>query len=52
MYRYYSRRFLNLQGHHAGPYVLAIIEQLPKTSTRSSGGPARPASRSPTAHGA
>jgi hypothetical protein len=30
MYRYYSRRFLNLRGHHAGAHVLAIVEQLPK----------------------
>src|SRR5690348_7694309 len=28
MYRYYSRCFLNLRGHHGGAYVLAIVESL------------------------
>ena len=35
MYRFYSRQFLNLRGHHAGSYVLAIVEALPKGSTHS-----------------
>jgi hypothetical protein len=35
VYRFYCRRFLNLRGHHAGAYVLAIVEALPKGSTDS-----------------
>jgi len=27
MYRFYSRQFLNLRGHHAGAYVLAFVER-------------------------
>lgn len=30
MHSFYSRRFLNLRGHHAGAYALAIVEALPK----------------------
>lgn len=25
-YRYYTRRFLNKRGHHAGGYILAFVE--------------------------
>ena len=35
MYRFYCRRFLNLRGHHAGAYALAIIETLPKGESDS-----------------
>ena len=35
MYRFYSRRFLNLRGHHGGAYVLAVIEALPKGEAES-----------------
>jgi hypothetical protein len=28
VYRYYSRQFLNLRGHHGGAYVLAVVEAL------------------------
>ncbi|MGH8985557.1 MAG: hypothetical protein ACRDY6_16990 [Acidimicrobiia bacterium] len=27
MNRFYARRFLNSPGHHAGAYVLAVVEQ-------------------------
>lgn len=26
MYRFYSRKFLNLRGHHGGAYVLAVVQ--------------------------
>ncbi len=35
MYHYYCRRFLNLRGHHAGAYVLAVVEALPNGVTDS-----------------
>ena len=33
MYRFYRRQFLNLRGHHAGAYVLAVVEALPEDPT-------------------
>ena len=36
MYRFYRRQFLNLRGHHAGAYVLAVVEALPEDPTEES----------------